>query len=291
MRDHGAARPIVNSLVAQHSRDAAIRDAQLLAASTQARVFLVNLEGGSKPVIVKLFKEDWPDVADAVDDEFESLALMVGAFRDVEVDGWRITAPEPLLRSSAPPALVMTAVPGVTLEVLLPTLTSSERRDLARRVCEALVTYWSSAGRIVADVTLSNILVDAADRQLAFVDPGLPIPAFSCPGVPRAFAPSSRDLAYLLSHVLATNVRIGLVARRRARVRANFAVDVLQYYTSEHLTSDQLPAFFAELHGCAARYVALISVGSGPLEPWRRFVQERVKLRLAATLDELAAGL
>lgn len=287
MGDRSIPQPIVASLVEQFSRDATVRDTRLLAASTQAEVFLVDLEGWPGPVVAKLFREQWPGVESALDDEFESLALMVGAFRGIEVDGWRVTAPEPLSRSSVPPALLMTAVPGIPLEKLLPTLAASERRDLARRVCEALVAYWSSAGRLVADVTLSNILADIGEKQLAFVDPGLPIPEFTCPGISSDFQPSSRDLAYLLSHVLATNVRTGLLARRRARVRAAFATDVIRHYATEHVAASQSSAFFTEVGSCAARYVALIPIG-GPLAPWRRFVREHTKRRLAATLDALA---
>ena len=287
MGDHSAAQPIVESLVQEYDRNATIRNTRLLAASTQAKVFLVDLRGRPKPVIAKVFREHWPGVDAALDDEFESLALMVDAFRDAEVDGWRVTAPEPLSRSSTPPALLMTAVPGIPLEKLLPKLTASERDDLARRVCEALVAYWSSARRIVADVTLSNILADSETRQLAFVDPGLPIPEFSCSGVSSEFAPSSRDLAYLLSHVYATNVRTRLLAGRRACIRAAFATEVARHYAAEHLTRNELPSFFAEVGSCAATYVALIPAG-GPLEPWRRYVRRQTMRRLTLTLDQLA---
>lgn len=287
MRDHDAARQVVGSLVARYSGNAVIRDMRLLASSTQAKVFVVKLVGRPEPVIAKLFRQQRLGVAAALDDEFESLALMARAFRDVEIDGWRVTAPTPVLRSFTPPALLMTAVPGVPLDQIIQTQTFSERRDLARLVCGALVVYWSSAGRIIADVTLSNILADAEGKQLAFVDPGLPEPAFSCADIASDFAPGSRDLAFLLVHVLATNVRIGLLAKKRARVRAAFAVAVVRHYAAEYLTSDQTSAFFAEVHGCATRHVARIPVG-GPREPWRRHVREQVKHQLAVAIDELA---
>lgn len=288
MRDRSGAQSIIDCLVTQHSRDALIRETRLLAASTQARVFFVDLEGRPGPVVVKLFSEKRPNVAAALDDEFESLTVMSAAFRGGDVDGWHVTAPEPLLRSASPPALLMTAVPGVPLERLLPTLARIERQQLARSVCAALVVYWSSTGRIFADVTLSNILADVGTRQLAFVDPGLPEPWFSCPGISTDFAPGSRDLACLLFSVLATNVRIGLVARRRARVRAAFATDVVRHYAVEHVATEQLSAFLAEVGGCAEKHMERIPVG-GPRELWRRFIRKQVNRRLKATLDELAS--
>lgn len=287
MGDLSAVQPIVASLVLQYDRNATILDTRLLASSTQAEVFLVNIEGRPRPLIAKLFREQRPDVSAALEDEFVSLGLMSGAFRDVDLEGWEVAAPQPLSRSSTPPALLMTAVPGVPLQKLLPTLEASVRRDIARRVCDALVAYWSSAGRIVADVTLSNILADAGKRQLSFVDPGLPIPEFACPGLPAEFAPGSRDLSYLLSHVLATNVRAGLFARRRAQVRTAFAVDVVRNYAAEHLKSDQLRAFYDEVNSCAARYIAFIP-GGGPLAPWRWFVRRQTRRRLTVVLATLA---
>lgn len=287
MRDRGVTRPMVKSLVARHARNVTVRDVRLLAASTQAKVFIVDLEGRPEPLVAKLFKSRWPDVTAAVEDEYESLSLMSGAFRELDADGWRVTAPEPLFRSSVPPALIMTSVSGVPVEVNLPSLTSAERSDLARRICEALVAYWSATGRMIADVTLSNILIDAPRRQLAFVDPGLPIAEFSCPGVPSDFAPGSRDLAYLLTHVLTTNARIRLLNRGRAKVRAACAEDVIRHYATEHLVSRQSRAFLAEVSGCAAQYVDLVPAG-GPLEPWRRFVREQAKRELAITFGKLA---
>lgn len=287
MRDSGVPKSIVDSLLRQSQCDATVRDVQLLADSTQARVFVVELDGVPNRIIVKLFKEQQPGVAAALDDEFESLTLMANAFLGAEVDGWPIRAPEPLLRSSTPTALVMTAVPGVPVESILQELSSQERRDLAHRVCEALVLYWSYSGRIIADVTLSNILSDTPGRQLAFVDPGLPDPAFSCPGIPSNFSPTSRDLAFLLTNVLASNVRIGLLARRRARIRAEFAAEVLRHYVVNYLTSDQLPAFISEVDGCANCHIARIQV-VGPRQLWRRFVRLRVRHRLTATFHGLA---
>ncbi len=276
-------RPILDSLVAEYG--STIRSTRLLAASTQARTFLVDVADRPTPIVAKLFR-DRPGVAGALDEEFESLALMNDAFRDLEVDGWRVAAPEPLFKRAAPPALIMTSVPGTTLEDLLQTLSAAEREVLVRPVSGALAAYWSSSRRIVGDVTLSNILADTTARQLAFVDPGMPDPSFSCSGIPADFSPGSRDLAYLLFDVYATNVRLGLLARRRARTRAAFAAGVVGRHVSDHLAGPDLPAFFAELGGCVARHVARITVG-GPLGPWRRYVRRQAAHELTNTLHAL----
>lgn len=286
MRDRGAAQSIVDLLTALDCLDTNIRDVQLLANSTQARVFIVDVTGRPGRVVVKLFKETRRGVAAALDDEFESLTLMTQAFRGVEVNGWPVIAPKLLFRSDSPAALVMTAVPGAPLDRIIHNLPPLVRCDLARRVSDALVSYWSSTGRIIADVTLSNILADTRERQLAFVDPGLPEPAFSCPGVLEDFAPGSRDLAFLLTNVLATNVRIGLKAPWRAQIRSAFAAEVVRHYAHQHLESAQLPAFLAELNSCANRHIDRIQL-VGVRRPWRRFVRRRVENRLANILVEL----
>jgi hypothetical protein len=275
----------VKSLLEQYDPRGAIVDFRLMAASTQANVFSVRLRNGQKPLVAKFFKPKI-DVSIALNDEYESLVCMANAFSDAEVDGWRIRAPAPLHRSFDPPALLMTEVAGEPLEAVLPKLTPKERLLLARRVCGALVIYWSIEERLIADVRLANILADPGARQLAFVDPGLPDPAFSCNGVSEKFAPQSRDLAYLLFDVISTNVRIRLRARRRAQIRADFAVDVLNHYVAEHVTGGELAAFVSELDGCAALHIQRIPT-RGILGPWRCFVRRQAQRRLASTLDEL----
>lgn len=287
MGDDPTSQSNIEGLVAQYSSSAVIRNVRLLAASTQGEVFMVELAGEARPVVAKLFRSHRPDVFAAINDEFVSLGLMAGVFRDAEIDGWSVSVPEPLFRSEEPAGLLMTAVPGVPLNGLLTSLTPAVRHDLASRVCEALVMYWSRTGRLVADVNLSNILADVEERRLAIVDPGLPEADFLCPGVPDEFAPSSRDLGFLLFHVLANNVKVGLVARRTAQVRAMFAADVVHNYAERYLTSTQVPAFFAEVEACANRHIGRIPVG-GPKEPWRQFIRKRVGQQLAATIAELS---
>lgn len=284
----GAAQRRLAPVLSQHYGDGVvIRQTRQIATSTQARVFITDVRDSPQPIVAKLFRQKRSGVVAALNDEYESLSVMASVFSNVEIYGWCVTSPVPLSRSFTPPAILMTAVPGAPLDNVLPRLTQIDRHALATTVAEALNVYWTSAERIIADVTLANILADPARMQLSFVDPGLPDPAFSCPDISDTFAPGSRDLAFLLVHVLATNVRISMLTPRRAQIRASFATDVVRQFAAKHLRDYEMAAFLSELTGCAAKHVARIPTG-GPLEPWRRLIRNRVNQGISTALNGLA---
>ena len=199
---------------------------------TQAELFRVlggpdlAQHGWPSPLVIKLFRDASAADRAAFENEKNGLQTLRQWLPASGAEGWSLDSPRLLHASENPLALVMSAVPGVPLERWLHTqrFSPAAAEALVRALLSALQTLWDRRF-LYGDINLKNILYDAAEQRLCFVDPGLPAEYFRCPDVPQEWYPMSRDLAYLLYSV-AVNVKHTL-ARPAARNRQLLLVSLL----------------------------------------------------------------
>src|SRR5205823_2997777 len=140
-----------------------------LGEGVQSEVFVVRT-GDRSPirqahpeVVVKLYKPGARGHADVALDEFESLLRLNARLDGVVIDGWTIATPFPLFRSEQPPGVIMTRVPGRSLNSYLRAAGGADPlvlESLAIAVIAALGSYWRGDGRIYGDIDFNNILCD-----------------------------------------------------------------------------------------------------------------------------------
>lgn len=251
--------------------------------------------GAGPDLVLKLYRDGMPDPGPVAAEEFECLGQLHRALDGRLLGGWTVRVPAPLARGEGPHALLMTRVPGRSLNAHLGGPGGGRARDrasLARAILAALEGYWRDAGRIYGDLDFNNILVDPATGTLAFIDPGMPGPAYLCEGVARSWAPASRDLAYLLFDA-AVSVRSDLGKRplrgRRAEV---IEAIVLGYAAWVGPEPDRL-GLLDEVHACARAHLGRVRAGWSPAGAWRLLLKGHASRSLArsiARLKEAAAG-
>lgn len=263
----------------------------------QARAFSVRRDDGQcicspyRTLVVKLYKPERNECVEAAGDEFESLTLLHSRLDGRIVNGWKIHCPRPLVRSNRPLALVMSAVPGQSLEACLAQANGSARRmiqSLSPVVVAAMRRYWSGDQRMYGDTSLGNLLCDPAARRLSFIDPGLPERTYSCEGVSRRWHPISRDLAYMLFDV-AVSFR-ALVARPRLRRIQTSLVERVMLTVLETIDSpaDRMD-LLDEIHACTRVHLRRICVSSSLGGLGRRLVRRAAARNMDQTLHRLRA--
>lgn len=277
-----ADRVILEMLISRYSKSSTIREANLLTSNGQARLYRVHLDDVGECVVAKLFSENRAEVLDAVNDEFMQLGLMYEVFKDLAIYGWQVTSPKPLLKSTDPPALLMTQVLGETMDVLMRTSQPRLMNEVVRPISESLAAYWRSSGLVIGDVTARNILLDVDRKLIAFVDPGKPRSAFACDGIPDEYFPASRDLGYLLFSASAMRWT-RMFDRKRNHAGTTFVRNLIERHGHDQLEGRDLPKFFDEVLACADRHTSRIST-RGPKKTWRLYVRGQTSRRVRATL-------
>jgi O-antigen/teichoic acid export membrane protein len=172
----------------------------------QASVFAARRKDGrpiwqaNHELAIKLYKPAARQEAEVVRGQFASLERLHARLNGSS-DGWNVCVPAPLYRCEEPLALVMTLVPGRSLNACLETIDQvpgEALEPIARAIVAALERCWSSDEQAHGDLNFDNILCDVPGRSLSFVDPGVIESDAHCAGVSRKWYPASRDLAYLL---------------------------------------------------------------------------------------------
>jgi hypothetical protein len=217
----------VTSILQKLTRDAAGSEwgIRQIGEGFHAKIYAVGsaaghpLFQGHRNLIVKLYKPDGSDGADAARRQFDAQAGLHSSLDGKTVDGWKIRAPLPLHVSASPPALVMTLATGTNLSESLAEENGPSPEIIesaARALISVMRPYWA-AGRLHGDLSLHNILWDPADRVLSLVDvdtsASLPIRE----GLAKEWYPASLDLAGVLYDV-GTDIRTAnprVISRRR----------------------------------------------------------------------------
>jgi O-antigen/teichoic acid export membrane protein len=185
-----------------------------------ATVYAVTPRDGGEAVVVKLYRPD-SDPALARQ-QFEALARLHARLDGRDADGWTLRVPRPIAVSHSPPALTMTAVSGRPLEhASVPVETAA---SAGRAFARAMQPVWAD-GLLHGDLHLKNVLIDAAARTLALIDPG---PGASCLACNEtAVRAAARDLGHLVSE-LATDVSDLLGSAATRMQKQSFVTAALQ---------------------------------------------------------------
>jgi O-antigen/teichoic acid export membrane protein len=154
-----------------------------------------------RELVVKLYKPTVPSRPEVIQGQIESMVQLHTRLGSRTINGWRIHAPLPVYQCEQPAALVMTKVPGRSVNSFLETPGQMQKEALesiADVVIAAMEHYWSKTTHIHGDLNFDNILCDVVARSLSLVDSGVVENDFLCDAVTRNWFPASRDLAYLL---------------------------------------------------------------------------------------------
>lgn len=247
--------------------------------------------GEGARLIVKLFKPEAAVDLEALRGEAHVLSRRHAAMNGAIFDGWRIVIPESLQVCAAPLAIVMTEAPGLSLfnwtktgEGLTP--------DMLERIAEATVAtvgnLWAR-GELHGDFSLQNILCDAPNRILAFIDFGTADDCAPCGGGNGPWSPAARDLAHLLSDV-ASDVRRSLGTPKAPRRRRFFAARALRAFLRPFGSPEEKHSALDEIENCAWAHVEnLFDLSLSPRLPWRLAVKFVTIRRVAALLAEARA--
>jgi hypothetical protein len=248
----------------------------------QATVSVVSLPGSGDEIVVKHFRAA-PAVDAALQEEVEALKRLRALVHGSTFAGWTIRIPAVVAISEQPPSLALTRIPGAPIDTLIQDGWSPPA-DVAVALAEVFQRYWSSSGRPLGDVNLTNLMCSPETRQLGIIDPGLPSDAFELHGAPRRFYPASRDLGCLVHQVLSTNVSLYVKRRAGAADRLAFVRRLIRICIAAEKDAQ---AFVGEIGACAAAHLARVTGGGLVQSVWRRAVRGVAQRALSAELELL----
>jgi O-antigen/teichoic acid export membrane protein len=190
-------------------------------------------------LVTKLYKPEPITVPEMVQAQFESLSSLHTALDGRKINGWQISVPRPLHICKSPLGLLMTPVPGKTLDACVAS-TSDDLSvqllvDAARSVAIAMQMCWSAGGRH-GDLSISNILLDFKAKKISLIDAGTVDSCHSCnDGLGDYAVPS--ELAHLLAHVACDVMH--LVAGEPARLVKELFVETVLLTIIEDIRSEE----------------------------------------------------
>jgi O-antigen/teichoic acid export membrane protein len=254
----------------------------------QASIFAVGRPNGQpvwqthNELAVKLYKPAVHPPVDVVHRQFAALSQLHTRLSGSAVHGWNIRSPLPLYQCGRPLALVMTMVPGRSLNSCLGVgkpfasvgdpLTSQTLESIAQAVVAAMERCWSFGSQAHGDFNFDNILCDVPTRTLSFVDPGVVDEALLCNEVSRDWYPASRDLAYLLFETSVSLRRT--LGNPRARRRQQWMLDrVLRAFLQRIASADKRISLLDEIEACARVHLRMLHASWSPQGIWRLFLK------------------
>jgi hypothetical protein len=240
-------------------------------------------------LVFKLYRAAVPGPGFAAADEFDALARLHATLNGRVIGGWRVRTPEPLFLGDSPAGLIMTRVPGRSINAYLAEAGGPRTQvlaSLADAVAVALGSYWRGSGRIYGDIDFNNILIDPESRTLSFVDPGMPGEEYLCEAATRDWFPASRDLAYMLFEV-AVSVRLYLGNRVARRCQAGLIEAIVLAFAEGIGLGAERHRLLDEIHACTRIHLARIRAGWTPTGAWRLFLKGHASRSLGRTIRKL----
>lgn len=241
-----------------------------------------------RDVVIKLYKSDKECSSAAAEAQRETLLALHTAIHGVNVHGWKIRVARPLCVFDAPPALVMTMVPGRKLSACLESgdrLAAWEMESAASAIATAMQRCWSSMG-FHGDLAFHNILCDVDTRELSFVDAGALTNCWVCDGIARNWSPAAHDLAHILCDVGA-NMK-NLVVNRAAYGRAmEFSTNLMLACLEPVRSLEAKQALLDELRECARLHVRAIGVSGPRYGVWHAITRRVAQRRIDAILNRV----
>jgi hypothetical protein len=242
----------------------------------QAKVYAVRSQN-RQPIwqtynnfLIKLYKPDASPNVELVRAQFDSLSRLHAALNGRTISGWKTFTPAALFVCESPLALVMTEIPGTMLSLCLETgdnVTPEVLESVPRAVVTAMETCWSM-GQLHGDLHLDNILCDIVNKDLSFIDPGVPTNFFSLgDNITKRWYPASHDLGFLLFN---TAVRVtSTIGNPGARLRQHiFAKNVLRVFIETIGPFEDKQALLDEIHACARAHLRGLDLSLSPRGLW-----------------------
>jgi O-antigen/teichoic acid export membrane protein len=263
----------------------------------QAKVYAVRSQN-RQPIwqtygdlVIKLYKPEAAPNVELVRAQFDSLSRLHAALNGRTINGWKTYTPAPLYVCESPLALVMTVIPGAMLGLCLETgdnVTPEILESVPRAVVAAMETCWSM-GQLHGDLHFDNILCDIVNRELSFVDLGVPANSFFlCDDVTKRWYPASHDLAFMLFN---TVVRVkSTVGKPGARLRQQmFAESVLRVFIETIGPFEEKQWLLDEIHAGARAHLKSLDLSLSPRGLWHLLLRPVVSRRIDRLLARLRA--
>ena len=261
----------------------------------QASIFAVRRQDGRPlwqsrlELAIKLYKSPDRQNVEVVRGQFQALAQLHSKLGDSCVDGWQIHVPAPLYQCERPLALVMTLVPGRSLNSCLETpgrVRPETLEPIAGAVIAAMERYWAIDSQIHGDLNFDNILCDEASRGLSFVDPGVIEQDFLCEGVSRHWYPASRDLAYMLYDTgVAVKRMFGNPGARR--LQQGLVESVLRAFMKKIGTVREKLCLLDEIRACVRVHLKRLRFSWSRSGIWHLLLRRIASRRIDAILGRL----
>ena len=242
-------------------------------------------------VVVKLYKPNARATPSIVRRQSTAFTRFHEALNGTTVRGWRFAAPRPLYTCEQPLALVITLVDGTPFDKCLrgaPVGGDIAIAPVAFAVVTTLQRCWSR-NLAHGDLNLDNILCNSTDRQLSFVDVGLPEDHVAGAEPPWPPDPASQDLAYLLFDA-AVQIKSTIGSGSRHRVRLAFAMQALRVALGNRPTTADKLALLDSIVAASSRYLGDLEASwSSPRGVWCHIVRRVAARRIAAAVATLRA--
>jgi tRNA A-37 threonylcarbamoyl transferase component Bud32 len=240
-----------------------------------------------RSIAIKLYKPESADI-ELVHREFQLLAWLHAALDGGDIDGWKLSVPLPLEVCESPVALVMSVVPGKTLNLWLES--GELRRELLHSLHYAIIAaankLWS-IGQVHGDLTFDNILCDIETCDLSFVDPGIrTICPFQNDPTGR-WKPPAHDLAHML-HDVGASVLTTLLNPRAFGRKRRFAEGLVQEFIAKIGQVEERRSQLEEIRACAQLH--LMTLGSGRLSLRRVYHRLQRQVGLLRVRNVISRG-
>jgi O-antigen/teichoic acid export membrane protein/thymidylate kinase len=247
---------------------------------------------GYREVVVKVYKPAALQGGKAVPEQFELLRRLHARFDGRVVNGWKIHSPAPIYRCENPVALVMTRVPGRSLNSCLTTPASlmPEALDsLAETIIGVLQREWWAHAQVYGDLNFDNVLCDLANGSISFVDPGIAEDTAFRDAATLHAGPASRDLGYLLYDTTVSLKRT--LARPGTRRRQQYLLErMLRTALGAIEARPAQQAFVGEVRACAQSHLRRLSGSWSPRGIWHFLLRRIASRRIEKIVAKLSQG-
>ncbi|MGH1571170.1 hypothetical protein ACRAWG_11375 [Methylobacterium sp. P31] len=221
--------------------------------------------------------------------EHDALCALGRELQGLDVNGWRLAVPTCFHVSLAPPALVMSSVPGLSLSRWMESghrLPDALFAAVPAAVLDALLVLWSR-GKQHGDLQLHNIMCDVEGKVISFIDPDAESPVPSFGPLSRWHEVATGDLSYLLYDA---SVTVSGPAARRAPLRhQEFAKRVLTAAIGKIEGAESVRALVEAVdRGARQRVRTHVALSWSLGLPWKlvlRWLASRRITRIISSLD------
>ena len=262
-----------------------------------ANVYEIHSKSGQtvwqkhRSLIVKLYKSEAALTFDMVSKQIDALNHLRLASSGHVINGWEISAPEPLYDCKSPLALVMTRASGQDL------LSATAARDgLASDVLHSVAGVLAAVLQknylretFHGDLGLQNIFLDVETKKLSFIDPGTLESCRVCNAKTKRWDAAILDLGHMLCDAgtdVKTMIRSPAVYSRRqilTEMTLRSFIEAIEPFKEKQRV-------LGSIADCAKTHLAeTIPLSWSPRGLWRWFVKKIAVHRIDSMAERLSA--